>query len=145
MPSRIVSDVIRNKQCFTVGLQTSVRQAASLMKEHHVSALIVLGATGKLVGICTERDMVFDVIAGGLNPDTTPVYSIMTERPLAIGSDKPFGHALHLMYEGGFRHVPVVDPAGRPIGMVSARDALDSDVLSFDEDLTRRERIAVAL
>lgn len=145
MPSRIVSDVIRNKQCVTASLQTSVRQAASLMKAHHVSALIVLGPTGKLAGICTERDIVFDVIADGLDPDMTQVYVIMTESPLAIGPDKPFGHALHLMYEGGFRHVPVVDPAGRPIGMVSARDALNSDALSFEEDLTQRERIAAAL
>jgi CBS domain-containing protein len=57
----------------------------------------------------------------------------------------PFGHALHLMYEGGFRHVPVVDIAGRPVGLLSAREALSSDALEFGRDLERREEITVIL
>lgn len=145
MPYRLVSEVIDGKQCLTVSARTTVRQAAQLMKAHHVSALMVEGATRMLIGICTERDLVFDVIAGGLDPDETSVSVVMTLDPRTITSDKPFGHALHMMYEGGFRHVPVVDGMGRPIGMLSARDALDSDALNFDADLNRREAITVAL
>ena len=44
-----------------------------------------------------------------------------------IHRDKPFGHALHLMYEGGFRHIPVVDDTGHPVGLLAAHDALDLD------------------
>lgn len=145
MPYRLVGEVIEDKKCLTISARTSVRQAAQLMKAHHVSALMVVGATRVLIGICTERDLVFDVVAEGLDPDQTSVSVVMTANPLTIGPDKPFGHALHIMYEGGFRHVPVVDVSGRPIGMVSARDALDSDALSFDADLNRREAITVAL
>lgn len=145
MPYRLIGEVIEDKKCLTVGARTPVREAAQLMKAHHVSALMVVGATKMLVGICTERDLVFDVIACGLDPDQTSVSAVMTANPLTIGPDKPFGHALHMMYEGGFRHVPVVDGIGRPIGMVSARDALDSDALSFDADLIRREEITAVL
>jgi CBS domain-containing protein len=145
MPYRLVSEVIADQKCLTVSARTSVRQAAQLMKAHHVSALMVVGATRVLIGICTERDLVFDVLAGGLDPDQTSVSVVMTANPLSIAPDKPFGHALHMMYEGGFRHVPVVDGSGQPIGMLSARDVLDSEAFSFDADLNRREAIAVAL
>lgn len=145
MPYRLVSEVIEGQKCLTVSARTSVRQAAQFMKAHHVSALLVVGATKMLIGICTERDLVFDVIADGLDPDQTSVSVVMTPNPLALTADKPFGHALHMMYEGGFRHVPVVDDMGKPIGMLSARDALASDALSFDADLIRREEITVAL
>jgi len=47
---------------------------------------------------------------------------------------------LHLMHEGGFRHVPVVDQ-DRPLGVVSARDALGPELEEFVSDLDRRERI----
>jgi CBS domain-containing protein len=49
------------------------------------------------------------------------------------------------MYEGGFRHVPVVDAGGRPLGLLVARDALSLDALQFDEELVRREEITVIL
>ena len=55
----------------------------------------------------------------------------------AIAPDRPFGHALHLMYEGEFRHVPVVED-GRPLGMVSARDALGPDLKQFISELDKR-------
>lgn len=145
MPYRPISELIQDKQCLSVPARTSVREAAQLMKANHVSALMVVGRTQVLIGICTERDLVTDVLAKGLDADQTPVSEIMTESPRTIGPDRPFGHALHLMYEGGFRHVPVVDERGHPVGMVSARDALDSDALAFDQDLIRREEIAVAL
>lgn len=145
MPYRLIGEVIENKPVFCVSARTPVREAARLMKAHRVGALMVQGATGVLIGICTERDVVFDVVAGSLDPDQTSVSAIMTVNPQTITSDRPFGHALHIMYEGGFRHVPVVDAMGHPIGMISARDALDSDALNFDHDLIRREEITVAL
>ena len=58
--------------------------------------------------------------------------------------DRPFGHALHLMHEGEFRHVPVVEN-GRPLGMVSARDALGPDLKQFIGDLDTRDHIGEIL
>jgi CBS domain-containing protein len=49
-----------------------------------------------------------------------------------------------MMYEGGFRHVPVVEN-GRPVGMVSARDALELDAEEFHEALRQREQICAIL
>ena len=64
----------------------------------------------------------------------------MTSNPCSIDADKPVGHALLLMYENGYRHVPVVED-GRPIGMISARDALGPELQHFQSELERREHI----
>ena len=87
------------------------------MKQYGAAAVLVVDAeNGKLIGICTERDLTFKVLAEGLDANTTQVHSVMTRDPQSISPEKPFGHALHMMFEGGFRHMPVVDPIGRPIG-----------------------------
>jgi CBS domain-containing protein len=62
-----------------------------------------------------------------------------------VSPELPFGHVLHLMFEGGFRHMPVVDARGRPLGVVSARDALGLEIFSFREELRVRETITEIL
>ena len=49
------------------------------------------------------------------------------------------------MYEGGFRHLPVVDDLGKVVGLLAAQDALMLDARQLEEDLVRREDIAVIL
>ncbi|MBS0542241.1 MAG: CBS domain-containing protein, partial [Proteobacteria bacterium] len=122
----------------------SVRAVTQLMKERRQSAALVT-EHGVLTGIFTERDATFRVLAEGLDPDSTRVGDVLTHRPQTISEDKPFGHALHMMYDGGFRHVPVVDRAGRPVGLLSARDALALDAEAFGTELVRREEITVIL
>ena len=89
--------------------------------------------------IFTERDALFRVLAEGLNPDVTPLSEVMTP-PIDRASDKPFAHVPHMMYENGFRHVPVAEN-GRPLGMVSARDALALEAEEFEVALHRREHL----
>jgi len=84
------------------------------------------------------------VIAADKDPKTTRVAAAMTKKPRTIDPDRPIGHALHMMFEGGFRHVPVVDN-GRPIGMVSARDALGPELAQFQVELIDREHIGEIL
>jgi CBS domain-containing protein len=145
MPQRPVSEVIHNRSFISIASKASVAEAARLMKAHHTSALLVTDRKHLLVGICTERDLVVDVLAEGLDPDRTEVEAVMTRNPITITPDKPFCHALHRMYEGGFRHVPVVDDMGRPLGLLAARDALNLDALELEADLVRREEITVIL
>ena len=145
MPQRPVSEVIRDKTFVSVTAKTTVREIAHLMKSHHTSAILVVDRAHHLLGICTERDLAVRVLAADLPPERTEVTAVMTRDPITIRPDMPFGHALHRMYEGGFRHVPVVDDIGRPVGLLSARDALDLDALQLEADLIRREEITVIL
>ncbi|MEY4591212.1 MAG: hypothetical protein RIR18_107 [Pseudomonadota bacterium] len=144
MPNRQVSEVIGNRSFPIVNQNTSVRDVSVIMREWKSSAALVMDKQS-LLGICTERDIVFKAIALGNDPAETSVVSIMTRNVQTIHKDKPFGHALHLMYEGGFRHIPVVDDNGVPIGLISSQDALDIDRIEMANDLVRREEITVIL
>jgi CBS domain-containing protein len=135
--------VIHNQQFLTAPRTTSVYEAARLMKQRGISALIVVEKQ-RVVGVFTERDIVFRVTAEALDPTTTPLEQVMTASPRTIGPDKPLGHALHMMYEGGFRHVPVVEH-GKAIGMLSARDALGPELKEFVSEMDEREHIAEIL
>ncbi|MCB1907280.1 MAG: CBS domain-containing protein [Rhodocyclaceae bacterium] len=142
MPDRPVKSVIENKPFVTAPTDTSVCDAARMLKEQRNEGAVLVVDNGALVGICTERDIVFKVVATGGDPSATTVSDVMTPDPVTITADKPFAHALHMMFEGGFRHVPVVGDAGEPIGLVSARDALGLDVLQFEQDLMLREGLS---
>ena len=117
----------------------TVREAAKLMKSKRYGAVLVTEGD-ELLGIFTERDAIFRVIAVGLDPDATPLADVMTRDPTTITPDKTFGHAMLMMHEGGFRHVPVVEN-GKLVGMVSSRNALDPDLEEFVFEEHRRKRL----
>ncbi len=116
--------------------ETLVSKAAKLMASKNVGALMVV-EDGRLVGIFTERDVVFRVVARGLDARTTAVSEVMSPAPHTVHPDKPFGYALLVMHENGFRHLPVVEH-GKPIGIVSARSAMDPELEEFASEAQRR-------
>jgi len=144
MPYRLIREVIGNRPFPTVSPTNTIRECSYIMKAWKSSAVLVV-ESGRLVGILTERDIVFKAIALGCPLDTPGISSVMTKAPQVIEADKPFGHALHLMYEGGYRHMPVVDRDGLPVGLLSAQDALAMDGLQLGSDLVRREEITTIL
>jgi len=137
--SRTIRLIIEDQEPITAPATTTVSEAARLMKKSRVGALMVVEA-GKLVGIFTERDALFKVIAGGLDARFTRIADVMTPDPRTIHPDKPFMDALHVMHESGFRHIPVVED-GRPIGMVSARDAFGTELANLLYEFVRQEEI----
>lgn len=146
MPNRAVIKLIQNRDFLTATPEKSVRAVAAHMKQYRAGAVLVVAPeSGALVGICTERDLAFKVLAEGLDANATTVGSVMTANPETVPPEALFGHALHRMFEGGFRHMPVVDPKGRPIGVISARDALGIELLHFREEVEQREHLAEIL
>ena len=143
MPHRLIRTIVENQEIVTAPSTTTVRSAARLMKRHKTGVLMVCDK-GRLVGVFTERDALFRVTAEKCNPGTTVLADVMTPDPQTIGPDKRLGHALHMMYEGGFRNVPVVEK-GHPIGMVSAHDALGPELKEFVAEMDERENIAEIL
>jgi CBS domain-containing protein len=113
----------------------TVLEAAILMKEKGKGALLVVEAS-RLSGIFPERDALFRVIAAGRDPATTLLADVMTPQPQTIHPDEPFVSAPRDA-QAGFRHLPVVE-YGRPLGVVSARDALDDDLYELRVELETR-------
>jgi signal-transduction protein with cAMP-binding, CBS, and nucleotidyltransferase domain len=140
MYQRPIRSIIAGQRLLTEPPETTVAGAAREMKKKKVGAVMVVKHDGRLTGIFTERDAVFRVIAEGRDPRTTHLSEVMTHDPRTISADKLFEHALLMMYDGGFRHVPVVEN-GRPIGMVSARDAVGPELQDFEIEIEHRQHI----
>jgi len=104
-----------------VAPETSVAEAVGLMQKHHHGCVLVRDAS-RLVGIFTERDVLNKVVGSGHDPARIAVETVMTPDPETLPADASVAFALNLMSEGGFRHIPVVDDAHRPIGVLSVRN-----------------------
>ncbi len=139
MAIRSVRSVVASQTPLLASRTTTVLDAANQMKAQSKGALLVVEGT-KLIGIFTERDALFRVIAAGRDPATTILADVMTPQPQTIHPDEPFLHAMRIMHRGGFRHLPVAEH-GRPLGMVSARDALDDDLYELSVNLEQREHM----
>lgn len=138
MPIRSLRSVVAGKKPpVMIPADTMVIEAARRMKEGNTGAAIVLEGT-RLAGIFTERDALFRVLAAARDPRETPVAAVMTRDPQTIHPDKPFEEALRMMHDGRFRNVPVVED-GRPLGMVSARDALAPELAELRHSMGTRE------
>jgi len=137
MFDRPVKDMMRRERFLKAPPGTPVSKAAELMVSKSVGAVMVI-ADDSLVGICTERDIVFRVVARGLDARATQLADVMTPGPQTIAPEKAFGYALLMMHERGFRHLPVVQN-GKVVGMVSSRSALDPSLEEFISEEQRRK------
>lgn len=143
MAERTIQDIIAGQKLLTAPGSMTVAEAARQMKQRNVGAMMVVD-NGRLVGVFTERDALFRVVAAGLDSKTTPLSVVMTSNPKSISPDQSFAHALAMMHEGRFRHLPVVKD-GWPIGMLSVRDALGPELEAFVYELLRDEQVSQIL
>jgi CBS domain-containing protein len=97
----------------------TVAEAVALMRRERVGCLLVCEGA-RVVGIFTERDLMKRVLAAG-QPLTLPIADCMTPNPVVVHPKEPIGVAVQRMEEGGYRHLPVVDEAGRPVGVLSVK------------------------
>ncbi|HEX4858865.1 MAG TPA: CBS domain-containing protein [Usitatibacteraceae bacterium] len=130
-------EVMDRNVLLTAPVRASVSDVAKLMERQNVGAVVIVDGQ-RPIGIFTERDAVFRVIAKGRDPLTTIMSDVMTPAPLVLGPESSYGHAMVLMQEHGFRHVPVVTDE-QVIGMVTSRNALDPDLEEFVAEERRRE------
>ena len=137
MQMRSLRSIVAGRPSVTVSRDATVVEAAREMKQRNVGSVLVLD-DGRLAGIFTERDALFRVLAAARDPATTTLGEVMTPQPQTMHPDEPFVRALRVMHEGKFRHLPVVE-FGRPLGVVSVRDALDDDLVELRWDLEQRE------
>jgi CBS domain-containing protein len=137
MHRHIVPDIVSNQTLVTLAPQTTVREAAKVMTERKIGAIMVV-ESGRLVGIFSERDVLGRVVARGLDPDKALLRDTMTPNPLTVGPDDAPASALEMMAQRGFRHLPVVD-GERIVGMVSIRDLYAAIKIELEEEVHERE------
>ncbi|XP_021905566.1 CBS domain-containing protein CBSCBSPB5-like [Carica papaya] len=106
-----------NTKVLTVSSSDTVLEATKKMLEFHSSSAVVI-VEGKPRGILTSKDILMRVIAQGLPPDSTTVEKVMTPNPECATVDTPIVDALHIMHDGKFLHLPVVDRDGDVVAVV---------------------------
>lgn len=111
----------RTPVCIVEG--TTVENAIEQMREHRIGCLLVT-RDGSLVGVFTERDVLYRVVAERRDTRTTTVGSVMTADPESLPADAEIAWAVNRMSFGGYRHVPLVDAEQRPVGIVSVKDVV---------------------
>lgn len=118
---RKLSDVILDQRPLILHEAATVQSACAAMRDARAGSVVVTDAAGKLTGIFTGRDAVARVLAEGRNAATTPLAEVMTREPMTLRPEQSAIDALRLMWDGGFRHVPLVRD-GRVLGVVSRGD-----------------------
>jgi len=124
----------------------TVREAAELMRQHHVGDIVVVEERGDLrrpVGILTDRDIAVTIVAKGLDPEKLTLAEVCTDE--LIVAEETFGVAetVELMRSRGIRRVPVVDTGGPLVGIVTMDDILElmaEELYAMTKTVSRQER-----
>ena len=127
--------VLSRRQPVTVAPGTSLAECLrAIQRTGTGDSVFVCDATGRLLGVLTERD-IFARIVGGKIDLTQPVESLMTSEPRTFDLDQTIRDAIDLMQTGRHRNVPVVDDDGRLVGVVRQADIIKYLAESFPEEL----------
>ncbi len=122
------------RKLVSVPLSASVSDAIDEMIENRQGCVLVTDG-GRLAGIFTERDVLTRIIGQGRDPESTLVRDVMSPDPEALTSDAMLAFAMNHMHVADYRHVPIVNTEGKPIGVLSVRDVLHYLAEFFPEEV----------
>jgi CBS domain-containing protein len=128
MADRTVFQSIPKKHVLSLGPQANVWEAACAMTRANCGSVLVMEPPDRLLGIVTERDLMTRVLARALEPRQTPLSQVMTPHPQCVAPETKVSDAVLIMIERGFRHLPVVGPDHKILGVFSIRDALPREI-----------------
>ena len=128
MTERTVFQSMSQRHVVSLNPQASVWEAACVMTKANCGSVLIIDASGAMIGILTERDLMTRVLAKALDPQATKVSEVMTHDPQSVGPDTKVSEAVLIMIERGFRHLPIVTPTAKILGVFSVRDALPREI-----------------
>lgn len=105
--------------------ETTIREAAKLMRQHHVGDLVVVETrNGHRIptGIVTDRDIVISVVATTLDPAIFTLGDLVTQELITAKEDSGIGESIQRMRFSGVRRMPIVDKEGGLVGIVTVDD-----------------------
>jgi CBS domain-containing protein len=131
-----VRDILKTKgtAVTTIHHEASVLEAAMLMSERRIGALVVMdGET--IAGVFSERDVMTRVIVPRREPATTKVHEVMTREVRVCSVDSPLEECRAAMTRHKIRHLPAVDGNGRLIGIISIGDIVAREIAMQEETI----------
>lgn len=128
-----------NRHVITTDRATEIREIARMMRHHHVGTVVVVEHRGDKdypIGIITDRDLVVEVLAQNLSPETVTVGDVMSSGLVTAREDDNFWRMLDRMSAKGIRRLPVVDEEGVLVGILTVDDILTALAVGLS-DVTR--------
>ncbi len=107
--------------------------ATQLLSKHHIGAVVIHGAGGRLAGILSERDIMRTLSEHGAEALNMQVGQVMTRNVMTCGEDDSIADIMERMTAGKFRHLPVVTK-GRLVGLVSIGDVVKQRVEEIERE-----------
>ena len=134
----------KGREVATVSPTATVAEAAKIMAERKIGALVVTGAGNRLTGIVSERDIVRALARQGASALQLPLNDVMTRKVVTCGLNDSVSNLMELMTNGKFRHLPVVD-SDRLAGIISIGDVVKTRLAELEcEQSALREYIQTA-
>lgn len=112
------------KAPISVASDMAVRDVIKLLIEKRIGSVLVVDAEKKVVGIFSERDALMKLNTEAASLGDCPVSDFMTQNPRTLVGSAKIAFAVKEMDLGGYRHLPIVDGAANPTGIISVRDIL---------------------
>jgi CBS domain-containing protein len=115
------------RNVITADVEASVYEAAQLMRHHHVGTVVAMRRNGSgeiPVGIVTDRDIVLEIIAPGLDPEVLTVGDIMSSELMTVKESASIFEAIQHMRTMAIRRLPIVNDSGELVGIVTLDDLL---------------------
>lgn len=131
---RLPIKVLRLQEAVTVVSSSTIQKAVEEMQQHKIGCVLVVEAK-TLVAIFTERDLLYKAIGKIDDLSSAKVSDYSTHNPESMRLSDSIGHALNLMHVGGYRHIPVINDEGEPMGVVSIKDVVAFLSEYFPEDV----------
>jgi len=122
MTVRAILD-LKGRDVTTITPDKTLGDAASLLSQHKIGALVVTGADRRVTGILSERDIVKAVSAGGAAALEEKIAARMIREVITCGPQDTMAELMGHMTAGRFRHLPVVEN-GRLVGIISIGDVV---------------------
>ena len=130
----------KGRDVVAIASTATICDAAKLLTEKKIGALIVKDKSGKLSGIISERDLVRAMAKGGADSFTDPVSAHMTPAPETCVENDTVESVMEVMTRGRFRHVPVLDGGEAVCGMVSIGDVVKTRIQTCPDFEKKRGR-----
>lgn len=121
---KTVKELLDNKghEYATIAPDATALEAAQAMAEKGIGSLLVM-EDGQMVGLISERDITYKLVAAGGSPGETPVRDIMSFRILCVTPEKTVDECMALMTDKRVRHLPVTAD-DQIVGVISIGDAV---------------------
>lgn len=132
MSVKIILDQ-KGRDVATVGPNVTLNDAAKVLNERKIGAVVVVGMEGRIVGIFTERDVVNAIARSGVDSLNQPVASMMTSSVYRCGEETTINELMEVMTSRRFRHVPV-EGDGKLCGIISIGDVVKFRIREIEQE-----------